>query len=153
MDLFARFLQERTYLKGVSPQTLRYYRSVRRAFFPILADPTKDGMLNCIQKLLADGVSPTSVNTYLRGFKAYVRWLHQEGHLQTVIKVEFLRTEIKVLEVLSMEHVRKLIHHRPRGTNETRAQAVALLILDTGLRIGETLSLRKDAMNLTARSG
>jgi hypothetical protein len=37
MDLFDRFLQERTYLRGVSPETLRYYRWVRRAFALILA--------------------------------------------------------------------------------------------------------------------
>ena len=28
MDPFYRFLQERTYLKGLSPETLRYYRWV-----------------------------------------------------------------------------------------------------------------------------
>jgi hypothetical protein len=87
MDLFDRFLQERTYLKGVSPETLRYYQWVRRAFQPILSGPTKNGMLDCIQSLLASGVSAISVNTYLRGFKAYIRWLHQEGQLTDLFKV------------------------------------------------------------------
>ncbi len=51
MDLFDRFLQERTYLKGVSPETLRYYRWVRRAFSPILANPTKAGMMkSCLMQ-------------------------------------------------------------------------------------------------------
>ena len=36
MDLFGRFIQERTYWKGVSPETLLYYRWVRRALQPIL---------------------------------------------------------------------------------------------------------------------
>jgi len=63
MDLFDRFLHERTYLKGVSPETLGYYKCVRRAFGPILAEPTKEGMLRGVQNLLADGVSPKSVNT------------------------------------------------------------------------------------------
>jgi hypothetical protein len=40
MELFDRFQQERTYLKGVSPATIRYYRSVRRAFQTILAEAT-----------------------------------------------------------------------------------------------------------------
>ena len=100
MDLFDRFLQERTYLKNVSPETLRYYRWVRRAFQPILTEPTKAGMLDCIERLRADGVSATSVNTYLRGLKAYVRWLNQEGHLKDLFKVQFLRTEAKVLTTL-----------------------------------------------------
>jgi hypothetical protein len=62
MELFDHFLQ------GVSPETLRYYKWVRRAFQTILAEPTKAGMMDTIQKLLASGVSPISVNTYLRGF-------------------------------------------------------------------------------------
>ena len=78
MDLFDRFLQERTYLKGVSPETLRYYRC--RIFANILAQPTKDGMLSSIPKMLAERVPPVSVNTYLRGFRGYVNWLQQEGY-------------------------------------------------------------------------
>src|SRR5664279_4005653 len=79
MTLWERFIQERVYLKGISPATVRYYRRVERAFRPILNAPTKAGMLDCIQKLLADDTSPISVNTYLRGFKAYCLWLHGEG--------------------------------------------------------------------------
>lgn len=74
LDLFHRFPQERTYVRNVSPETLRYYRWVRRAFEPILPNPTKDGTMDRIQGLLAKGVSPASVNAWLRG-KAYVRWL------------------------------------------------------------------------------
>jgi hypothetical protein len=66
MELFGRFLQERTYLKGVSRSMLDYCRPVRRAFFEILTQPTREGMLACIQKLLASGVSRISVNTYGR---------------------------------------------------------------------------------------
>jgi len=54
VELLGRFLQERTYFKGVSPETLRYYRWVRRAFSSILAQPTKAGMLmEQIQRLRA----------------------------------------------------------------------------------------------------
>jgi integrase/recombinase XerD len=143
MDLFDRFLQERTYLKGVSPETLRYYRWVRRAFFPILANPTKAGMMECIQTLLARGVSATSINTYLRGFKAYIRWMHEEGLLKDLFRVQFLKTEQKILATLSKDQVKRLIVHRPSRQNERRAQAVSLLILDTGLRIREVLGLTK----------
>ncbi|HYL38114.1 MAG TPA: tyrosine-type recombinase/integrase, partial [Bryobacteraceae bacterium] len=139
MDLFDRFLQERTYLKGVSPQTLRFYRGVGRAFSPILAEPTKDGMMECIQKLLADGVSPTSVNTYLRGLKAYARWLHSEGYLKTALAVQFLKTERKILA--SQEQVRRLVNYKPNGRNLTRAHMATLVMLDCGLRASECLGL------------
>jgi integrase/recombinase XerD len=141
MDLFDRFLQERTYLKGVSPETLRYYRCVEGAFQSILANPTKSGMLDRIQALRAKGLSPTSVNTYLRGFKAYIRWLHQEGQLTDVFKVQFLRTESKVLATLDPEQMTRLIGFKPKGINQTRTHTAALLMLDGGYRISELLGL------------
>jgi site-specific recombinase XerD len=141
MDLFDRFLQERTYLKNVSPETLRYYRWVRRAFQPILANPTKFGMMDRIQTLLADGVSPTSVNTYLRGLKAYCRWLQAEGYLQEPLIVQPLKTQSKVIATLTPEQIRTLIAFKPKGINQTRTHTAALLILDGGYRISELLTL------------
>lgn len=146
-DLFDRFLQERTYLHNVSPETLRYYRWVRRAFAPILTQPGKEGMLKCVERLLADGVSAVSVNTYLRGLKAYVRWLHQEGQLRGIFKVQFLRTEQKVLQTFSPAHCQALIRYKPESRNEARAHMVACVILDCGLRISEALSLTPERMD------
>src|ERR1017187_4641053 len=110
MTLWERFIQERVYLKGVSPATVRYYRWVERAFRPILDAPTKTGMLDCVQKLLESGsVSPISVNTYLRGFKAYCLWLRQEELTKEVFKVQFLKTEQKILATFSKEQVKCII--------------------------------------------
>jgi hypothetical protein len=89
-------------------------------------------MIECIQKLLAGGISPASVNTYLRGFKAYLRWLQAEGHTKETFKVQFLKTEARVLATLSTEQIKRLLDLRPKGRNETRAHIVALLILDGG---------------------
>jgi integrase/recombinase XerD len=148
MDLFDRFLQERTYLKGVSPATLRWYACVRTAFQPILTDPTRDGMLECVQKLRASGTLPVSINTYLRGLKAYVRWLHAEGHVKEVLRVQFLKTERKVLATFNAEQVQRLVRYRPDGTNLTRAHVATLVMLDSGLRVSECLGLRREDVDL-----
>jgi site-specific recombinase XerD len=99
-------------------------------------------MLDCIQGLLAKGVSPVSVNTYLRGLKACVRWLHQEDHLKEVFKVQFLKTESKVLATFSPDQIKTLVAFKPKGINQTRTHVAALLILDSGLRISELLGLQ-----------
>lgn len=148
VDLFERFLQERTYLKGVSPDTIRYYGCVSRAFETILTEPTKAGMLECIQRLLERGVSPISVNAYLRGLKAYVRWLHQEGYLKEVFKIQPLKTEQKILGTLTPEQVLRIVRHVPNGTNDRRIHTFACLVLDTGLRLSEALSLTKDSVDM-----
>lgn len=107
-------------------------------------------MMDCVQKLLADGVSPISVNTYLRGFKAYIRWMHEEGKLEQVFKVQFLKTEQKVLATFSSEQVKRLINWKPVGRNKTRVRIMALTALDTGVRVNELLCLTRKDVNLDA---
>jgi integrase/recombinase XerD len=121
MELFDRFLQERTYLKGVSPETLRYYRWVRHAFQPILAEPTNTGMMELLRE---------------------------------IVKVQFLKTEQKVLATFTEEQIKRIIAWKPIGRNQTRVCALALAALDTGLRINELLGLTRsdiDFDNLTLR--
>ena len=101
-------------------------------------------MLGCIQKLLSDGVSPISVNTYLRGFKAYLRWLQTEGYLREAFKVQFLKTEAKVLATLSTDQIKRLLEFRPRGINYTRTHTAAMLMLDGAYRISEVLGLQHE---------
>jgi integrase/recombinase XerD len=129
---------------------VRYYRWVERAFRPILDSPTKADMLDCVQKLLAEKVSPISVNTYLRGFKAYVFWLHAEGHLKENWKIQFLKCEQKVLATLSANHVSALLGYKPTGVNLARAHIAALVILDSGIRASELLGLTLQDVDLDA---
>jgi site-specific recombinase XerD len=143
-SLWQRFITDRKILRGVSSETLRYYRWVHRAFEPILDAPTKDGMMGCIEKLLADGVSATSCNTYLRGLKSYVRWLHAEGHLAAPLKITFLKTGEKLLTVLSQAQIDLLLAYKPVGSTASRTHVACLLAIDCGLRCAELLGLRHD---------
>ena len=81
-----RFKQEREYLKGVSPSTLTWYRHSFQAFGPLLdrayesqAD-FKGSVMERIQVLRQQGRGnkAVSINTYLRCFKAFLNWCHQE---------------------------------------------------------------------------
>jgi site-specific recombinase XerD len=148
MDLFDCFLQERRYLKGVSKDTLRWYRGVQKTFAEILAQPTKSGLLRIVQRLLDQGIAPISVNTYLRGFRTSLNWLHENGHLDTPFKVPLLKTEQKILQTLSSDQVKRILRYTPKGRNERRVHTFICLCLDTGLRLSEALSLAKDNVDL-----
>ena len=69
------FITERTYLKGVSPATVQWYRSSFKAFEGALG--SKQAIVERIGTL-RERNSTISVNTYLRCINAYFRWLHQE---------------------------------------------------------------------------
>jgi site-specific recombinase XerD len=130
MELFDQFIQERVYLKGVSPKTVISYHCAFKAFSG--ATESKQATMQRIMELREKGLNAISINSYLRHVKAYLRWMEQEGHLKDVFKVQFLKTELKVLATLNGEQLRRLLAFRPKGRNEIRAHTVGLLILDGG---------------------
>jgi integrase/recombinase XerD len=129
------FIMERKYLKNVTTKTLDWYGHSFKAFCG--CESEADYKTRIIQ-LRERGVSAVSVNTYLRCINAYLNW-KGAGY-----KLPKLKEEQKILQTLSAEAIRALIHFRPSGRNLTRAHLVALTILDTGLRASEALGLTKE---------
>lgn len=93
-------------------------------------------------------VKPISINSWLRVINAYLRWAHQEGYTSTLLKVPKLKEAEVVIEPWSAEQVHTLVSFRPKEFTKQRVQAIALLIADTGLRVSEALSLRRDDVDL-----
>ena len=100
-------------------------------------------VLKRIEELRAGGLSPVSVNTYLRSVNAFCHWPHEEGHSPSLLRIPRLKEQQRVLATLRREDVAKLIAYRAGTWTEKRIQVLACLILDTGLRISEALSLTR----------
>lgn len=151
--LWDSFLDERRFMKNVTPATLAYYHGVQRVWLPLLpetvADLSKPTLLQGIKSQLEGGkLSAISINTYLRGLNAFLKWLHTEAYIPKPLKVPALKTEQKIKPVFSEEQVRTVFFHKPHEMWERRVQALAVLLLDTGLRINEALTLTRDNLNL-----
>jgi integrase/recombinase XerD len=143
------FIEERRYLKSVSPRTLVWYRSSFKAFGSDLDTVTAESDLKPraregVIRMLDAGVLPVSVNSYCRCLNAFFRWLHVEGHIVEPLKLSKLPQEKKTVPVLTQDEARRLIAANPHQVGQRRAHIVALLILDTGLRINEALNVQKD---------
>jgi integrase/recombinase XerD len=149
-DLFTR---ERHYLKNVSPNTLEWYKYSFKAFAPYIptsAEPKelRAALKAAVMVLAQSKRKPITVNDYIRAFNAFLRWAFQEGHVSELIRLDFLKEEQRLIETLSEEHVRRLLSWKPRTFAERRLQALAYLLLDTGLRISEALSIRREDLDL-----
>jgi integrase len=65
-------------------------------------------------------------------------------HRAELIRISKLKEEDKILATLTSEQAQRLIEFKPRGKYQQRIHVLSCLVLDTGLRIDEALSLRRD---------
>ncbi|HEY3443579.1 MAG TPA: site-specific integrase [Paludibaculum sp.] len=146
--LYQTFLQERRFLKNCAPKTLRSYGQAWDAFSAVL-EPVTDASevrqavkAGVLQMMTAGKLQPSSINVYLRAMNAFLRWGSLEEHFRPAIKsVQLLRTPTKVIPTLSEAQVQHIVQFKPKWRKERRVHAMAMLVLDTGLRLNECLQL------------
>jgi site-specific recombinase XerD len=79
-DLFRQFSRERQFIRNVSPRTLEAYQWAWKALAPVLSGQdhiSKPDVLRRIEELRSGGLSPVTVNTYVRSVNAFARWLFE----------------------------------------------------------------------------
>jgi integrase/recombinase XerD len=89
-----------------------------------------------------------SINTYLRCIQAFLDWCHEGGHIREHVKVGRLKEQQKILNTFTGEHLRRLVTCKPWTWGDHRTLTLVLLLLDTGLRIEEALTLRREDVDL-----
>jgi integrase/recombinase XerD len=147
--LFETFLQERRFLKNCSPKTLRSYGQAWDAFESVLlpvknAEEVRAAVKTGVVEMMSAGkLQPSSINVYLRAINAFVRWGSDEEHFKPPIKsVQLLKTPAKVIPTLNENQVQHIVQFKPKWRKERRVHAMAMLVLDTGLRLNECLQLQ-----------
>ena len=145
-ELFEIFIKDRRYGKGVSVRTEGWYRQSWLAFRDALngSSPesiSKSDFSPVVEAMCSRGVSPITINTYARAINAFLRWLHEEGRSPKLVRIPRLKEPETFVQTFRPEHVQHLIQYRPSCRNQRRVQTMALLILDTGMRLKEALSL------------
>jgi site-specific recombinase XerD len=140
-----QFLKERTYLKNVTPSTLKWYAVAFKNYRTAMGEaalPTKLALQEFVIAQQKRGVRPITVNTYIGAMNAFCAWLHQEGHLAERLKLAKLRVERRILPLLDDAQMRALIGYKPTSFGQRRVHLASMLVLDTGLRVSEALHLR-----------
>ena len=138
-ELFALFCKEKEYLKGVSPQTVRFYQHSYSAFKRYHGEASKTGLNRFVLEMRESGMKVGSVNAFIRGMNSFLSWLHENQHITEKLKIKLLREDKRVLKTFSDLETKKLITFRPRGFADTRLHAMVCLMIDTGVRIKRDL--------------
>lgn len=99
-------------------------------------------------------VSATTINNYLRNLKAFFSWLAADKYIQRdpLKKVKFLKAERKAREYLTDAEFKKLVNSMDKSYfSEHRDYTMIMLMIDTGMRLGECSMLRVDDIDISNR--
>lgn len=147
------FTKERRYLKNVSVHTQDWYKYSFKAFEPYVAraigpKELRAALKTAVMAFVESNRKPITINGYIRAFNAFLRWASDEGHISELIRLDFLKQDDRLIETLSEQQVNRLLSWRPKTFAEHRLQVLVYLLLDTGLRISEALSIRREDLDL-----
>jgi integrase/recombinase XerD len=140
MSGFEQFIQERIYLQNVSPRTVDWYRQTFKWLerYPL----TTEGLKELVVAMRQAGLQAISCNSRIRCVNAYLKWAGLP------LSVPKLREESKVMPTYTEEQLKRVIDFRSKTPSEKRLHTLILVLIDSGLRIEEALSLKRSDVNL-----
>ena len=124
-----------TFLKGIGKEQLE---EIRRTDLEAFIERDQDR-----------GLNPSTVNTHMKVVKAFVRFLMGEGVVpsEVLLKRLTIRVPDGLPRAIEPEDVRRLLG----VIEDVRARAMVMVLLRTGMRIGELLGTRVDDVVLGER--
>lgn len=97
-------------------------------------------------------ISKTTIQTYIRALRVFARWLFDEGYIRENIALRFKlpKAPKKTIEILSEEEI-KLLYGAINDRTEfgLRNKCIVSLMLDSGLRRDEVITLNIDNIHFT----
>lgn len=102
----------------------------------------------------AHPLSVTSINNYIRNLKAFFTWFAKYASLPNPItEVKELKNERKAKEYLEDEEIEKMMKSFDRGLyKEHRDSMIIMLLMDTGMRLGECLKIKIEDVDMVERT-
>jgi integrase/recombinase XerD len=145
MPGFQQFIRERQYIANVSPATVDWYKNSLK-WLPS-ESPTQEQLKDAVVRMREKGLKATGCNCAIRAINAYLHWSsagteRKCGPGCPHLRVPKVKEPQLVLPTFTASQVKQLLAWKPRARCQRRLHLLTLLLLDTGCRISEALTLR-----------
>jgi integrase/recombinase XerC/integrase/recombinase XerD len=159
--------------EGKSPKTISWYSANLKSFRNYLKNRhLSDSLDNIDTKLLREYVlylmkktryenhpytpaktellSTATIHGHVRTLRAFFNWLLVEGLTQNNPTKDLKPPKVvrKVVSTLSDEEIRAILSSFGTSPTDARNQALFMILLDTGLRIGELVNLKMEDVHM-----
>lgn len=144
---FNDFIRERRYLNNVSPATISWYTHAFK-WLPC-ESPSQEQLKDTVLRMRERGLKATGCNAAIRAINAYLHWSSGAGERKCGPgcqhpRISQLKEPQLVLPTFTPAQVTRLVNWKPKPKHfhQRRLHLLTLLLLDTGCRITEALTLR-----------
>jgi integrase/recombinase XerD len=137
-----------------SERTIEMYRYLAGQFLRECPDPTRLEVQQYLTERLDGGKSPAFVENVRKALASLFRFLHQEGLASNnpVDGLKAIRVPYSERRLPSIEDIEAVLGVSfTREKNADKMRTMVVLLMTTGLRLSEALSLRKDGIDFNAR--
>jgi integrase/recombinase XerD len=155
-DYAEEYLREQ-YRRGCRANTIRSSMKSIELFLSFITDAGKTAVEQIVREDLFEfieneqdrGLKPTTVHTRLQGVKAFLRFLIRQNkvHPRVLSRTITVKVPDSLPRAMDPDDVRRLL----RAVRHVRDRAMILVLLRTGMRIGELLDLRLRDINMKQR--
>ena len=158
-DLVRSFLMHQED-RNHSPKTVRWYQDMLGRFASFLGEDARlrevtVDSIRAYQRACRDqDVSKFTLHAYARTLKTFLRWLHREAYLDSLLweKVDMPKVpkyDDVAIDVLNDEEIARLLSAFDTGTDVgCRDRAIVCLMVESGLRLDEVVQLRTADVHL-----
>ena len=145
MPGFQQFIKERQYLANVTPATVSWYENSLK-WLPS-ESPTREDLKSAVIRMREKGLKPSGVNCAARAINAYLHWSNAGSEKKcgpgcVHLRMPRVKEPELVLPTFSAAQIKSLVRWKPSRKAQRRLHLLILILLDTGCRITEALTLR-----------
>lgn len=143
MPGFSQFIRERQYLANVTPATVRWY-SQNLKWLPN-ESPTREQLKDVVIRMREKGRTAAGCNSAIRVLNAYLHWSAiPDGKCSPACqhpRIPKLKEPQLILPTFTGPQIKHLVSWKPKSRCQRRLHLLTLILLDTGARITEALTL------------
>jgi integrase/recombinase XerD len=148
---FEQFIRERQFLSNVTPATIEWYKYSLK-WLPS-DSPTQENLKDTVMRMRQTGRKATGCNCAIRAINSFLHWNsacteRKCGPGCTHLRIPQIKEPQFVLPTFTPQQIRLLIAWRPKLFVHRRLHLLTLILLDTGCRISEALTLRVSEIDI-----
>jgi integrase/recombinase XerD len=147
-DLTKQFIKEKQFLDNLSEHTIRSYKLALKWFVTLNGDFNKIALNNFVIGLRESGMNTGGCNVKIRSVNSFLTWCFENEYNPDNLRIKKLKGEQVVIKTFSDAHIRTLASYKPKDLYQWRMHSIVMLLIDSGARIDEILSMKLNDINL-----